>query len=269
MYDPGLRLDEKRSTSECDGKYDGERLFRCKAGFGIFVPIEDVKALEEDDDGDDWEPLPGPAGSTIGGAYDPVDALHHVVGHSSAKDKIQAVVNALEVNKRRVAAGGRAEPAPHMVLVGNPGCGKSMLARLVAYIVSECDVSRHGPLIRPSRTDLVAVGRSPGRTAEQVAQQCEKAEGGVLLIDDFHRMLPVADAGNLRDTPGMEAMEAGYSPPPLVRSCGRSFVYPPPDSRLFLFNGFFFLQTGVCACFIRLVGHVAHSSHAAHCAVDG
>ena len=240
MYDPGLRLDEKRSTSECDGKYDGERLFRCKAGFGIFVPIEDVKALEEDDDGDDWEPLPGPAGSTIGGAYDPVDALHHVVGHSSAKDKIQAVVNALEVNKRRVAAGGRAKPAPHMVLVGNPGCGKSMLARLVAYIVSECDVSRHGPLIRPSRTDLVAVGRSPGRTAEQVAQQCEKAEGGVLLIDDFHRMLPVADAGNLRDTPGMEAMEAGYSPPPLVRSCGRSFVYPPPDSRLFLFNGFFF-----------------------------
>ena len=29
----GLRLDEKRTT-ECDGKYDGERLFRCKAGFG-------------------------------------------------------------------------------------------------------------------------------------------------------------------------------------------------------------------------------------------
>jgi len=30
----------------------------------------------------------------------------------------------------------------------------------------------------------------------------------VLLIDDFHRMLPVADAGNIRDSPGMEAMEA-------------------------------------------------------------
>jgi hypothetical protein len=129
------------------------------------------KALDDDDDGDDWEPLPGPAGSTVGGAYDPVDALHHVVGHQSAKERIHTVVNALEVNRRRVAAGGRAAPAPHMVLVGNPGCGKSMLARLVAYIVSECDVSRHGPLVRPSRTDLVAVGRSPGRTAEQVAAQ--------------------------------------------------------------------------------------------------
>ena len=57
----GLRLDEKRSTSECDGKYDGERLFRCKAGFGIFVPIDDVKAIDENGDDDEWEPLPGPA----------------------------------------------------------------------------------------------------------------------------------------------------------------------------------------------------------------
>ena len=249
----GLRLDEKRTTSECDGKYDGERLFRCKAGFGMFVPIDDVtvgwcrlkpvdtqfesalarkwgsppmdqysltlkngagplctiqrlkakcdealsnfafslnlrryiKAIDEKGDDDEWEPLPGPAGSTVGGAYDPIDALERVVGHSGAKTSIQvgpaplipalfargvpeylyapaaspsvawplaqsgwaekfsqvepdrllvarpcvqAIVNALEVNKRRVDAGGRAEPAPHMVLVGSPGCGKSMLA---------------------------------------------------------------------------------------------------------------------------------------------
>ena len=39
----GLRLDEKRASSECDGKYNGERLFRCKAGFGLFVPLGDVK----------------------------------------------------------------------------------------------------------------------------------------------------------------------------------------------------------------------------------
>jgi SpoVK/Ycf46/Vps4 family AAA+-type ATPase len=84
-----------------------------------------------------------------------------------------------------------------------------MLARMVAHIVSECDVSRHGPLVRPTRSDLVALGRAPGRTAELVAQQCEKAEGGVLLIDDFHRMLPaVGDAASTREAPGYEAMEA-------------------------------------------------------------
>jgi Holliday junction resolvasome RuvABC ATP-dependent DNA helicase subunit len=58
---------------------------------------------------------------------------------------------------KRYTTGGRAEPAPHMVLVGNPGCGKSMLARLVAYIVSECDVSRHGGAVQ---VDIDRVRRS-------------------------------------------------------------------------------------------------------------
>ena len=237
----GLRLDEKRTTSECDGKYDGERLFRCKPGFGIFVPVEDVTKV--DDAADDDDDAPGPAGGNSGGvngesassSLDPVNALERVVGQQEAKRKIQAMVNALQVNRRRVAAGGRAEPAPHVVLTvsishpphstsliahtrltfifynqGAPGVGKSMLARMVAHIVSECDVSRHGPLVRPNRVDLVALGRAPGRTAELVAQQCEKAEGGVLLIDDFHRMLPGTGeaVGVSRDAPGYEAMEA-------------------------------------------------------------
>ena len=217
----GLRLDEKRATSECDGKYDGERLFRCKPGFGIFVPVEDVKKVEDEKDEDDWEMHVGKRPNDVVGAnglesemedekYDPTRALERVVGQEAAKAKIQNLVNALQVNRRRVAAGGRAEPAPHVVLAGAPGVGKSMLARMVAHIVSECDVSRHGPLVRPSRADLVALGRAPGRTAELVAQQCEKAEGGVLLIDDFHRMLPDArgDAAGARDAPGYEAMEA-------------------------------------------------------------
>jgi hypothetical protein len=185
--------------------------------------VEDVKKVEDEKDEDDWELNVGKRPNDGGGAlgvekssmedsekYDPTRALERVVGQEAAKAKIQNLVNALQVNRRRVAAGGRAEPAPHVVLAGAPGVGKSMLARMVAHIVSECDVSRHGPLVRPSRQDLVALGRAPGRTAELVAQQCEKAEGGVLLIDDFHRMLPDArgDAAGARDAPGYEAMEA-------------------------------------------------------------
>ena len=205
----GMRLDEKRSTSECDGKYDGERLFRCKAGFGIFVPVEDVKKLEEETDGDDWESLRAPRGPPSRSAsVRSVDALEHVVGQSAAKQKIQAIVNALQVNHRRVQAGGAPSPRRTWCSPAPPARANPMLARLVAHIVSECDVSRHGPLVRPSRADLVAIGRGPGRTAELIAQQCEKAEGGVLLIDNFHRMLPTSDAGNVRESPGMEAMEA-------------------------------------------------------------
>ena len=52
-----------------------------------------------------------------------MDALDNVVGQTAAKAKIQAMVNALQVNRRRVAAGGRAEPAPHVVLAGAAGSG--------------------------------------------------------------------------------------------------------------------------------------------------
>jgi hypothetical protein len=184
----GLRLDEKRATSECDGKYDGERLFRCKPGFGIFVPVEDVKKVEDEKDEDDWESLVGKRPNDVGGAngvekssmedsekYDPTRALERVVGQEAAKAKIQNLVNALQVNRRRVAAGGRAEPAPHVVLAGAPGVGKSMLARMVAHIVSECDVSRHGPLVRPSRQDLVAFGRAHSNTSSRSSARKRRA----------------------------------------------------------------------------------------------
>ena len=49
--------------------------------------------------------------------YDPFIALESLIGHEHAKSKIQVVINALQVNRRRVAAGGKAEP-PHVVIAG-------------------------------------------------------------------------------------------------------------------------------------------------------
>ena len=88
----GMRLDEKRSTSECDGKHDGERLFRCKAGFGIFVPVEDVKSWRRRRMGTTGKVLPGPARGPPFAERSVLsaDALEHVVGQSAAKQKIQA-----------------------------------------------------------------------------------------------------------------------------------------------------------------------------------
>ena len=51
----------------------------------------------------------------------------------------------------------------------DPGGGTSQ------SLISELDVTRHGALVRPARGELVLNGRSPGRTAEQIAQQVEKA----------------------------------------------------------------------------------------------
>ncbi len=44
----GVKLDEKRSTSDCDGKQKGERYFRCPAGYGLYVPLDDVAVIPAD-----------------------------------------------------------------------------------------------------------------------------------------------------------------------------------------------------------------------------
>jgi len=41
----GINLDEKRPGSDCDGKHKGERYFRCPEGFGLYIPLEDVKVF--------------------------------------------------------------------------------------------------------------------------------------------------------------------------------------------------------------------------------
>ena len=204
----GLRLDEKRASSECDGKYNGERLFRCKAGFGLFVPLGDVKKINDLGNGDEWEPLPGNLPhADLSRGYDPFIALESLIGHEHAKSKIQVVINALQVNRRRVAAGGKAEPAPHVVIAGPAGSGKSLFAMIVARIISDCDFTRHGLVIRASKSDLLCTGRSNGRISELVALQCEKAEGGVLLVDDVQRLISNS-VDSARDFPELEAMEA-------------------------------------------------------------
>ena len=72
----GLRLDGL-SFVRCDGKYNGERLFRCKAGFGLFVPLGDVKKINDLGNGDEWEPLPGNLPPTLAGDMTHLLLLNH------------------------------------------------------------------------------------------------------------------------------------------------------------------------------------------------
>ena len=44
----GVRLDVKRSTTDCDGKYRGERYFRCTPGHGLYIPLDDAEFLESE-----------------------------------------------------------------------------------------------------------------------------------------------------------------------------------------------------------------------------
>lgn len=89
----------------------------------------------------------------------------------------------------------------HMVFTGNPGTGKTTVARLVAQALSEEGILKCGQLIEVARANLV--GEYIGQTAPKVIRALEDAEGGVLLIDEAHGLL-----NDERDPYGREALDA-------------------------------------------------------------
>lgn len=89
----------------------------------------------------------------------------------------------------------------HMVFTGNPGTGKTTVARLVAKALAEEGILECGQLIEVARANLV--GEYVGQTAPKVVRALEDAEGGVLLIDEAHGLIT-----DDRDPFGREALDA-------------------------------------------------------------
>ena len=85
---------------------------------------------------------------------------------------------------------------PHMVLVGNPGTGKTTVARLFADILNEEGLLSKGQFILVTSNDLV--GRYIGETITKTQAVCDSAKGGILYIDEAHGLI---------DDYGREAIE--------------------------------------------------------------
>lgn len=115
------------------------------------------------------------------------DELGALVGMEEMKRMIKEIYAWIFVNKKREEVGMKArKQALHMMFKGNPGTGKTTVARLIGKLFLKMNVLTKGHLIEAERADLV--GEYIGHTAQKTRDLIKKAQGGILFIDEAYSL---------------------------------------------------------------------------------
>ena len=117
-----------------------------------------------------------------------MDKLNELIGLEKVKEATKQFINVARINKIKKERGlQQSLPSMHSMFVGNPGTGKTTVARLIARALYEEGVIEGDDFIEVSRQDLVS--EFVGRTATQTFEILEKAKNGVLFIDEAYTLV--------------------------------------------------------------------------------